>query len=113
MDPTCFNAVISHFNIVHNQHLNQATSQYKKVGEELDWLVARGTLEPIEYSEWAAPIIAVLKSDRKSVHICGDFHMTVNPISKLNCYPIPGPIRWRKDLYKIGLKPGIPAVKCR
>ena len=57
--------------------------------EELDRLVAEGTLEPNEYSDWAAPIVAVLKSDRKSVRVCGDFRMTVNPISKLNRYPIP------------------------
>ena len=61
----------------------------QKVEEELDRLVAEGTLEPIEYSDWAAPIVAVLKSDRKSVRVCGDFRMTVNPISKLNRYPIP------------------------
>jgi len=23
------------------------------------------------------------------VRVCGDFQMTVNPVSKLNCYPIP------------------------
>ena len=61
----------------------------QKVEEELDRLVAEGTLEPIEYSDWAAPIVAVLKSDHKSVRVCGDFRMTVNPISKLNRYPIP------------------------
>ena len=61
----------------------------EKVEEELDRLVAEGTLEPVDYSDWAAPIVAVMKSDRKSVRICGDFRMTVNPVSKLNCYPIP------------------------
>ena len=58
------------------------------VGDELERLV-KGTLEPVDYAEWAAPIVAVLKSDRKSVRICGDFHMTVNPVSKLNRYPLP------------------------
>ena len=52
-------------------------------------LVKEGTLEPVENADWAAPIVAVLKSDRKSVRICGDFRTTVNPISKLNQYPIP------------------------
>ena len=60
-----------------------------KLEEELDRLVAEGTLEPIGYSDWAAPIVAVLKSDRKSVRVCGDFRMTVNPVSHLNRYPIP------------------------
>ena len=33
-------------------------------------------------------IVAVLKPDKK-VRICGDFHTTVNPVSKLHRYPIP------------------------
>ena len=61
----------------------------EKVEEELDRLVAEGTLESVDYSDWAAPIVAVMKSDRKSVPICGDFRMTINPVSKLNRYPIP------------------------
>lgn len=64
-------------------------SMRQQVEEELDRLVAEGTLERIDHSDWAAPIVAVLKSDRKSVRICGDFRMTVNPVSKLNRYPIP------------------------
>ena len=46
-------------------------------------------MEPVDYSDWAGPIVAVRKSDRKSVRICGDFLMTINPVSKLNRYPIP------------------------
>ena len=53
----------------------------QKVEEELDRLVAEGILEPIEYSDWAAPIVAVVKSDKKSVRICGDFRTTVNAVS--------------------------------
>ena len=64
-------------------------SMRQQVEDELDRLVAEGTLEPVDYSDWAAPIVAVLKSDRKSVRICGDFRITVNPVSKLNRYPIP------------------------
>ena len=59
------------------------------VEDELNRLVKEGTLEPIDYSDWAAPIVAVLKGDRTSVRVCGDFRMTVNPVSKLNHYPIP------------------------
>ena len=46
-------------------------------------------MEPVECSEWAAPIVAVLKQDRKSVCICGDFKQTINPSTKLDRYPIP------------------------
>ena len=59
------------------------------IEEELDRLDAEGTLEPVDYSDWVAPIVAVMKSDRKSLRICGDFRMTINPVSKLNRYPIP------------------------
>ena len=59
------------------------------VEEELERLVEEGTLKPVDYAEWAAPIVAVLKSDRKSVRVCGDFRMTVNPVSKLHRYPLP------------------------
>ena len=50
----------------------------EKVEEELDRLVTEGTLEPVNYSDWAAPIVAVMKSDRKSLRICSDFRMTIN-----------------------------------
>ncbi len=60
-----------------------------KVEDELERLVKEGTLKPMDYAEWAAPIVAVLKSDQTSVRICGDFRMTVNPVSKLHRYPLP------------------------
>jgi len=59
------------------------------VEEELDRLVAEGILEPIEYSDWAAPIVTVVKNDKKSVRICGDFRTTISAVSQLNRYPIP------------------------
>ena len=46
-------------------------AMWEKV-EELDRLVAEGTLEPVDYSDWAAPIVAVMKSDRRSVEILND-----------------------------------------
>ena len=60
-----------------------------KVEEEIDRLVSDGILEPVEYADWAAPVVAVLKSDRKSIRLCGDFRMTVNPVAKLHRHPIP------------------------
>ena len=60
-----------------------------KVETELNRLVTKGTLEPVEVAEWAAPIVAVLKPDKTNVRICGDFKQTVNPVSTLDKYPIP------------------------
>ena len=37
----------------------------EKVEAELHRLVAQGTLESVEYSDSVAPIVAVVKSDRK------------------------------------------------
>ena len=59
------------------------------VDRELQRLQDEGTLEPVEFAEWAAPIVAVLKQDKSTVRICGDFSVTVNPVSKLDKYPIP------------------------
>ena len=60
-----------------------------KVEKELQRLQEEGTIEPVEFAEWAAPIVPVLKRDRNTVRICGDFSVTVNPVSKLDRYPIP------------------------
>ena len=61
----------------------------EKVEAEIDRLLSEGIIEPVEYADWAAPVVAVLKSDRKSVRLCGDFRMTVNPVAKLHRHPIP------------------------
>ena len=59
------------------------------VDEELVRLEREGVIEPVQYAEWEAPIVPVLKADKKSVRICGDFKLTVNRASKLDRYPIP------------------------
>ena len=58
------------------------------VNKELDRLVQEGTIELIYVAELAAPIVPVLKQDKSSASICGDFRLTVNPVSKLDSYPI-------------------------
>ena len=42
---------------------------YETVEKELNRLVAKGTLEPMEVAEWAAPIVSVLKPDKVNVRI--------------------------------------------
>ncbi|BHF62125.1 hypothetical protein SprV_0100510600 [Sparganum proliferum] len=59
-----------------------------KVEEELDRLQKADIIEPVQYSECAAPIVPVLKSDG-SVRICGDYKLTINSATKLNPYPLP------------------------
>ena len=60
-----------------------------KVEEELERLEKEGIIDPIQFAHWAAPIVAVLKADGKSVRLCGDFKVTINQASKLDRYPIP------------------------
>jgi len=60
----------------------------EKVDKELDRLVSEGIVEPVQYSEWAAPIVAVVKTDQ-SIRLCGDYKMTINKCSNLDQYPIP------------------------
>lgn len=57
--------------------------------DELDRLQQEGIIEPIQFSEWAAPIVPVMKADKKSVRICGDYKVTVNQAAKVDRYPIP------------------------
>ena len=59
------------------------------VDEKLDQLVKEKVLEPVQYADWAAPIVPVLKSDKKTIQICVDFKFTVNRAVKLDRHPIP------------------------
>ncbi len=47
---------------------------------ELVRLQEQGTIEPIQFSKWAAPIVPVVKSDG-NIRICGDYKTTVNQLS--------------------------------
>ena len=59
-----------------------------KIEEELKRLQEEGTIEPVQFSEWAALIVPILKPDN-SIPICGDYKTTVNQVSKVDNYPIP------------------------
>ena len=59
-----------------------------KVEKDLERLQTEGIIEPVQYSDWAAPIVPVIKSDG-SVRICGDYKVTVNKAAKVDKYPIP------------------------
>ena len=58
------------------------------VEKQLERLVDQNVIEPIAFSDWAAPIVPVMKPD-KSIRICGDFKLTINKVCKIDRYPIP------------------------
>lgn len=58
------------------------------IEKELDKLVEQGVITPVEFSEWATPIVPVQKANG-SVRICGDFKVTVNPNLNTAQYPLP------------------------
>nr|XP_046478641.1 uncharacterized protein K02A2.6-like [Neodiprion pinetum] len=59
-----------------------------KVENEIDRLVTLGHLEKVDVSEWATPIVPVIKTDG-TVRICGNFKLTLNPNLVKDRHPIP------------------------
>ena len=53
-----------------------------KIELEIERMVKNNILEPVDVSEWATPIVPVIKED-SSIRICGDYKMTVNQVSQL------------------------------
>ena len=72
----------------YTKHRNVPYSQRKKVGEELEWLEKDDILKPVKSSEWASPIVPVVKNNG-SVRSCEDFKTTLNPALKHKLYPLP------------------------
>ena len=60
----------------------------QKVEEDLNSLEQAKSIEPVRYSQWAAPVVPVIKTDG-SIQLCGDYQTTVNQVAKLDPYPLP------------------------
>ena len=60
-----------------------------KVEQELQKLQSAGIIQPISFSEWAAPVVPVLKRDKQSIRLCGDYRLTVNQAVMCDQFPIP------------------------
>ncbi len=59
-----------------------------KVEMELERLERTGVIEAVQFSDWAAPIVPIIKGDG-TVRLCGDYKVTVNQVVKLDTYPLP------------------------
>jgi len=66
------------------------------VEAELANLERAGVLSRVDHSEWATPIVPVMKKtaqntpgELRSIRVCGDFKVTVNPVLNPVQYPLP------------------------
>ena len=59
-----------------------------KIELELSRMATLGIIEPVAFSEWATPIVPVLKKDG-SIRICGDYKLTANTATSCDKYPLP------------------------
>ena len=73
------------------------------VNKELDRLLSQDIIEPVQYSDWAAPVVPVMKAD-KSVRLCGDYKLTVNQVVTLDWYPIPRMEDLHATYSKLGMR---------
>ena len=66
----------------------------EKVDAELNRLLEDGVIKPVEFSDYAAPIVPVLRANGR-IRICGDYKLTVNKVVLADKHPIPN----IEDLY--------------
>ena len=59
-----------------------------RIEQATDRNVKEGIWEPVQYSEWAAPIVPMQKTDG-TVRLCGDYKVTCNKALQIDKYPIP------------------------
>ena len=59
-----------------------------KVEKELKKLESLGIITPVKNSQWAAPVVPVLKHNG-TIRLCGDYRVTINQASKVDTYPLP------------------------
>lgn len=54
----------------------------------MEILINHRIIKPVKFAEWPVPIVPVLKPDN-SVHVFGDYELTVNLLSNLEQYLVP------------------------
>ena len=59
-----------------------------QVEKELNRQIEAGILKPCKTSQWAAPLVTIMKPDG-SVRLCGSYNLTVNRACQLEQYPLP------------------------
>ncbi|GFX15958.1 transposon Tf2-6 polyprotein [Trichonephila clavipes] len=59
-----------------------------RVENEIDRLEKEGNIEKVDSSEWATPVVPVVKSDG-SIRLCADYSVTLNPNVIVPQHPLP------------------------
>lgn len=59
-----------------------------KLEQELDRMVGLGIIEPVTFSEYASPIVPVLRQDGR-IRVCADYSATLNTQLLVEKYPLP------------------------
>uniref|UniRef100_A0A2H1V9U2 SFRICE_009183 n=1 Tax=Spodoptera frugiperda TaxID=7108 RepID=A0A2H1V9U2_SPOFR len=59
-----------------------------RVEKEIDRLVAENVLKPVSYSDWATPVVPIIKKNG-DIRLCGDYRSTVNQATESDTYPMP------------------------
>ncbi|GFT48232.1 retrovirus-related Pol polyprotein from transposon 412 [Trichonephila clavipes] len=59
-----------------------------RVENEIDRLEKEGIIEKVDSSEWATPVVPVVKSDG-SIRLCTDYSVTLNPNLIVPQHPLP------------------------
>lgn len=58
------------------------------IEDELARLQRDGIIQPVEFSNWATPIVPIVKTDH-TIRICGDYKSTLNNVMASDSHPIP------------------------
>ena len=75
---------------VFQKNRNVPLASLKQINEELDRWVKTGELAKLQYSDWVAPTVYVIKKS-KEICICADFSTELNAALKVFNYPLPCP----------------------
>ena len=80
----------------------------EEIDRELERLQKYWIIQPIQFSDWAAPVVPVTKADG-SLRLCGDYKLTINKAAKLDSYSTEDRTSWQswqgETLYKTGHHP--------
>ena len=60
---------------------------HKSVEQELERLQEQGIITSVPISDWAAPIVRIVKPDG-NIRICGEYKFTINKVSETTTHPL-------------------------